>query len=156
MTQMDTAHCFSVKESHLALDGRSSHTIIRIENFLKRFAPKGVGTFSVEIKAAMDEKDEWHTISVEPTKDAAVLKLERQIADLKNLIERNPTLGKEELAVEAAKAKITGRNSARRLLEEAGVPCDLNPDTPIRRPPMKRAIGVLEESPLATQRTVGP
>jgi len=119
MTQMDTAHYFSVKEDGISLDGRSSRAVIRIENFLKRFAPKNVGTFSVEIKAAMDENGDWHTLSVEPTKDISVLKVEKQIEDMKHLIKHNPMKGRDELANLAAKAKmLSGRDPARRLLQE--------------------------------------
>jgi hypothetical protein len=118
MTQMDTAHKFSVEEDHISLDGRSSRAVIRIENFLKRFAPKDVGTFSVEIKAAMDDKDEWHTLSVEPTKDILVLEVEKQIEGMKHLIRHNPSLGHDELAKLAAKDGIVKRDPARRLLQE--------------------------------------
>jgi RecA-family ATPase len=119
MTQMDTAHFFSVQEDEISLDGRSSRAVIRIENFLKRFAPKDVGTFSIEIKAAMNEKDEWHTRSVEPTKDKAVIKQEKEIEGMKQLIRDNPSLGQEDLAKLAAQEKIvSGRDRTRRLLQD--------------------------------------
>jgi AAA domain len=119
MTQMDTAHLFSAQEDEISLDGRSSRSVIRIENFLKRFAPKDVGTFSIEIKAAMDDKNEWHTLSVEITKDKAVIKQEKEIEGLKHLIRDNPSSGQEELAKLAAKDKIvSGRDRTRRLLQD--------------------------------------
>jgi AAA domain len=119
MTQMDTAHFFSVQEDEISLDGQSSRAVVRIENFLKRFAPKDIGTFSIEIKAAMDDKGEWHTLSVEPTKDKAVIRQEKEIEGMKHLIQSNPNLGHEDLAKLAAKEKIvSGRDRARRLLQD--------------------------------------
>lgn len=119
MTQMDSAHYFSIQKDEIALDGKSSRTLIRVENFLKRYAPKNIGTFSIEVRAAMDEKGTWHTSSIEATKDETVVKLERQVAGLQRLIESNPNLGHEELAVLAKKQGIVGgRDTARRLLQE--------------------------------------
>lgn len=119
MTQMDTAHYFEAQEHSMDLDGRSSRTIIRIENFLKRFAPKDVGTFSVEIKAAQDDRGEWHTRSVEPTKDIAVMHAEKALERMKQLIQENPSSGHEELAELAKKKNIVrSRNEARRVLQQ--------------------------------------
>jgi RecA-family ATPase len=118
MTQMDTAHKFSVQDNEISTDGRSARSVIRVENFLKRFAPKDIGTFSIEITAAMDEKDEWHTVSVEPTKDKAVIQQEQEIAGMKHLIRHNPTAGQEELARLAADGEVCARDRARRLLQE--------------------------------------
>jgi AAA domain len=118
MTQMDTSHFFTVQEEETSLDLDSSRTVIRIESFLKRHAPKDIGTFSLEIRAAVDKKGKWHTTSVEPTKDKLVLKLEHQIELLKRLIRNNPRAGQNELAELAAKEKIMGRDPARKLLHE--------------------------------------
>lgn len=119
MTQMDASHLFEVKSDTCSLDGKSSRTVIRVQNFLKRYAPKDVGTFSIEVKATLDEQGVWHTVSVAPTTDIAVLILERQIEKMKQLIRSNPSLGHEELAELAKEKKILdSRNAARRLLQE--------------------------------------
>lgn len=121
MTQMDTSHLFEAQKGGVSLlDSDSSRTVIRVKSFLKRYAPENIGTFSIEVNAAVDEKGDWHTLSVEPTKDIAVLHLERRIQGLQQLIKRNPTLGQEELAEQAAKQKIMGSRRARQLLQ-AGI-----------------------------------
>lgn len=119
MTQMDSAHYFSILKDEIALDGKTSRTVIRVENFLKRYAPKGIGTFSVEVRAAMDKNGTWHTSSIEGIKDKAVVELERQIERMQQLIESKPNLGHEDLAELAKGEKIVrSRNAARRLLQE--------------------------------------
>ena len=121
MTQMDAAHYFSAQSHALGLNARSSHTIIRVEGFLKRYAPKDVGTFSIEVKAALNDKGVWHTTSVAPTKDIAELKLEQQIETLKGLIRKHGSRGQEEVvakAMELPKGQKIPRADARRLLQE--------------------------------------
>ena len=124
MTQMDTTHNFIVRQrSRPLLDFRSSETVIRVESFLKRYVPDGVGTFSFKVKAKKDSQKEWHIRSLEATEDEAVAKLEGQIEYLKHLIRHHPTLGQEELAKRAAEKKKGGkkqmsRDAARQLLQE--------------------------------------
>jgi hypothetical protein len=120
MTQMDSAHFFSVQSDELALDKKSSRTVIRVESYLKRYAPKGIGTFSLEVKAALDEQGIWHTLSVMPTKDKDALKLEQHIETLKALIRKHGSQGKEKLATLAfqAKGSTISRDDARRFLQE--------------------------------------
>jgi hypothetical protein len=124
MTQMDTTHNFIVKDrSGPLLDFRSSETVVRVESFLKRYVPDGVGTFSFKVKAKKDSQEKWHIRSLKSTEDEAVSKLGHQIKHLKHLIKRHPTLGQEELANLAAKKKkrkkqIIGRDPARQLLQE--------------------------------------
>lgn len=118
MTQMDTAHLFSVQTDEISLNRRSSRAVIRIENFLKRFAPKDVGTFSVEIKAAMDDRSEWHTLGVKLTKDKAVIKQEKEIECLRRLIRKHTSSGKDKLAELAATKYKIGRDRARQLLQD--------------------------------------
>lgn len=120
MTQMDTAHYFRAqkKESEgLALDGRSSHMVIEVESFLKRYAPKGEGSFSFEVRTNMNKKDEWHVSSITPIEDPAV-KQARDIQTLKELIRHNPTLGQEELAAEIKTVLKLSRDAARDLLKK--------------------------------------
>jgi hypothetical protein len=158
MTQMDTAYRFSVQQDTLALDGRSSRSVIRVENFLKRFAPKDVGTFSIQIKAAMDGRDVWHTRSIQRTKDIAALKIEEKIELLKSLIRSNPNCGKEELAKLASKeqnvngGKIIGRSQASSLLQQ-GIG---EYWTALRSGPKKLVFKTLKTHPAPTDRLRPP
>lgn len=112
MTQMDTSHAFLVeKRKTNPLDLESCDTVVRVESFLKRYAPSGIGTFSFQVRAAVGEKGIWHTTSVELAKNIS-------IEEMKHLIRGNPNLGQEELANLAAEKKITSRDSARKLLQE--------------------------------------
>jgi hypothetical protein len=123
MTQMDTAHFFSVHEQNVSLNGKESSCVIRVENFLKRFAPEGVGTFSMEIKAAKNAKGVWHTVSVEPTEDVSVREMNKKVRWLQDVIAKNPKAGQEELGTLAAKrkdgdSKLLGEKKAIKLLQE--------------------------------------
>jgi hypothetical protein len=122
MTQMDTAHFFSVHEKTMSLDGRSFSCVIRVENFLKRFAPEGVGTFSMQVKAT-NASGEWHTTGIEPTKDISVRKVEKKVRWLQELITENPKAGQNELGKLAATrrengSKLLGEKQAIQLLKE--------------------------------------
>jgi len=124
MTQMDTTHNFIVKErSRPFLDFDSSKTVVRVESFLKRYVPDGVGTFSFKVKAEKDSHGKWHLRGLKATEDEAVSKVEHQIEQLKQVIKENPTLGQEELANLAAERHKPGkkqisRDAARQLLQE--------------------------------------
>ena len=122
MTQMDTAHFFSVHEKAMSLDGKSFSCVIRVENFLKRFAPEGVGTFSMQVKATVNSSGEWHTTSIEPIKDISVRKVERKIHWLQETIAKHPNAGQNELGKLAARRvagnKLIGEKQAIVLLKE--------------------------------------
>ncbi len=117
MSQMDTAHLITIK-TNKDITVNSSISVVRVENFLKRFAPEGVGTFSIEIRAAKNERGHWHTTSVEPTKDWSVKERERRIAAMQHLISKNPAQGKEGLVKKAQEAELESRDDARQLLEQ--------------------------------------
>jgi RecA-family ATPase len=123
MSQMDTAHLFT-KSYHTGLEGKTSLDAIRIDTFQKRFAPEGIGAFSLEIHAAMNEKQEWHTTSVLPVKDISVRLREKKIAWLQEVIIKHPDAGQEELAKYAAEKKnekkktLIGAKQARLLYQE--------------------------------------
>ena len=123
MTQMDTAHFFSVREKTMSLDGRSFSCVIRVENFLKRFAPEGVGTFSMLVKATVNANGEWHTTNVEAIKDISVRKVEKKVRWLQEVIDQNPKAGQNDLGKLAAKrtengSKLLGEKQAIQLLKE--------------------------------------
>jgi hypothetical protein len=117
MSQMDTAHLITIK-TNKDITGNSSVSVVRVENFLKRFAPEGVGTFSIEIKASTKDKLHWHTDSVELTKDWSVKEREKRISAMQYLISRNPAQGKEGLVKKAVEAELESRDDARQLLEQ--------------------------------------
>jgi hypothetical protein len=119
MTQMDTSHQFRVEKDDSTIVGADSERkVVRVESFLKRYAPKHIGTFSFEVRSRIDSRGNWHLRSLEPTKDAAVLEQEKQVKALKSLIRSNPTAGKEAL-VKLAEGDGVGRNRARQLLKHA-------------------------------------
>lgn len=117
MTQMDTSHYFKQQRQQAVQGSDSKNTIVRVESFLKRYAPKDVGTFSFEVEGALDKKGKWHMVSLRATKDKAVVKQENEIEEMKELIKRNRTLGQEELSELAKEKRIVSRDRARRLLQ---------------------------------------
>jgi RecA-family ATPase len=119
MTQMDSSHCFVVqRDESTLLDASSKRTVVRVESFLKRYAPKGVGTFSFEAYGERDRKDQWHVRSLLATKDRAVLKLENEVEGMKKLIKSNRAFGQEDIAKLAADEDIASRDRARQLLQD--------------------------------------
>jgi AAA domain len=123
MTQMDTAHAFVEKEQETSLFNLdASRTVIRVESFLKRYAPEKVGTFSFEVQSGVNEEGVWHLKSVQETKDIAEKQLEQKIEVLKRIIKAHPADGLEALVHLAKEEKIDGkkisRNLARRILRE--------------------------------------
>jgi AAA domain len=117
-TQMDTSHYFKAQHGKRLLGSDFSTTVVRVESFLKRYAPKRVGTFSFEVQSGVDRKGQWHLRSLLATKDAAVLKQEKEIDGIKKLIVRNPSLGQEDLAKLAADNDVVSRDRARQWLQD--------------------------------------
>ncbi len=117
MSQLDTASLITI-HTNKDITGKASVATVRVETFLKRFAPEGVGTFSMEIRAAKNKTGEWHTLSVEPTKDRSVRRTEKRISAMQHLISKNRTAGKEGLAALAVEGGLESRDDARELLEQ--------------------------------------
>jgi hypothetical protein len=123
MSQMDTAHLFS-KSYTTGIEGKTSVDSIRVGTFQKRFAPEGIGGFSLEISAAVNKEGEWHTVSVLPVKDISIRLQEKKIAWLQKVIIKHPNAGQEELAKFAAEKKdskdktFIGARQARSLYQE--------------------------------------
>ena len=117
MSQMDTAHLITCK-TYKDITGKSSTSLVRVESYLKRFAPEGVGTFSVEAKGTLDSHGNWHTTSFKPTKDRAVQKSEKRISAMRHLISKNRTSGKEDLVKKAVEQELESRDEARQLLDQ--------------------------------------
>jgi hypothetical protein len=119
MTQMDTSHRFQVEKSDTAILGANSERkVVRVESFLKRYAPKHVGTFSFEVRSRIDSKGDWHLRSLEAVKDRTVIEQEKQVKKLYKLIEANPALGKDAIANLADKEGIAVRDRARALIRD--------------------------------------
>jgi hypothetical protein len=120
MTQMDTSHTFVKEEEEPDYFGSGKgNMVINVESFLKRYAPKDEGSFSLELKGSKDEKGNWNWHSVELAKGKDEAERESVIEAMKKLIRHHPTFGKEELASLAAKREIVkSRDAARDLLEQ--------------------------------------
>jgi hypothetical protein len=52
----DTIHNFVVHENKV----KPENPILRVESWLKRYAPQGVGSFAVEVHSSKDANGEWH------------------------------------------------------------------------------------------------
>ncbi len=121
MTQMDTSHSVAAVEPGPAyFPNIPTHNVYRVESFLKRYAPKDVGTFSFEVTGALNEKGDWRLRSLELTADRGELKKQGVVERVKQLIRHNPTLGKKEIAKKVAElaVKNLGRNASVKLLED--------------------------------------
>jgi hypothetical protein len=123
MTQMDSAHAFheEVHETDL-FNSDSYRAVIRVETFLKRYAPPGIGTFSFEVRSAKDKKGGWHLTSLEAVKDKAVRELEYQTEEVEKLINDPPSEGVEDLVKLAGKIRYErhriSERDGRKLLKE--------------------------------------
>jgi hypothetical protein len=122
MTQMDTSHSFeSVDEQTDWFNLSRSRKVYRVTSFLKRYAPKGVGTFSFEVEGEEDEKGRWRISSLERTNDQQEVKNLGVVEKMKSLIRYHPTLGKKAIATLAADKEhkiVKSRNVAYDLLEQ--------------------------------------
>ena len=111
--KVDTIHNLVVYPNEL----RPENPIVRVESWLKRYAPKGVSTFAVKVLSKKDQNNEWHILGLELAEDpqAEGRRQKRQI--LRDLIRRNPSMGQEALAKQAA-TKGLGRDEAIDLLKK--------------------------------------
>ncbi len=96
---------------------KQSHPIIRVDSWLKRYAPEGAGSFAFEVQGEQDDKGNWHIVGLAPAQDPAETKLQEQIDLLRNLIRQNPNSGQQELARLAAEQEIP-RDEAVKLLKD--------------------------------------
>jgi AAA domain len=96
-----------------------SSPVIRVESWLKRFAPQGEGSFSFEPQGTQDEKGNWHITGLLPALDPVEKQKEQNVELMRNLIKANPNSGQEELARLAADQGIA-RDQAIAILK-AGV-----------------------------------
>jgi hypothetical protein len=121
MTQMDSSHTFVVEEEEPDYFGAGKGSmVIGVESFLKRYAPKGEGSFSFQLNGSKDEKGNWNWHSVVLAKGKDEVAREAVIEQVKRIIRHNPTLGKKELTQKIAdlKVKNLGRNASVKLLDD--------------------------------------
>lgn len=93
---------------------------MRVESWLKRYAPHGIGSFAVEVESFKDENSEWHIKGFKPTTNDPVLEEKGKQRDiLSDLIKENPDKSQRQLAKLAA-ARGIGRDKTEQLLK-AGI-----------------------------------
>jgi hypothetical protein len=95
---------------------RPENAIVRVESWLKRYAPKGIGVFSFEVQSEKDESGEWHVVALVPVRDPIREENRKKRQLLCDLIRKNPDAGQEALARLAAK-KGLGRDEAIDILK---------------------------------------
>lgn len=111
----DTIHNFVLHENKV----RKERPIIRVESWLKRYAPHGTGSFAVEVQSYKDKKGVWHVSGFELADDPVLEEKRKQRNMLRELIKQKPGKSQRELAKLAAALGI-GRDKAEELLR-AGV-----------------------------------
>lgn len=96
---------------------RPQNMVVRVESWLKRYAPKGAGVFAFEITSRKGKDGEWHVSDLILVADpvAEVIRQKRDL--LRDLIRANPEAGQESLALLAAK-KGLARDEAISLLKK--------------------------------------
>jgi len=110
----DTIHNFVLHENRV----HPENPILRVESWLKRYAPQGIGSLTVEVQSSKDENGEWHIKGFElsardPVSDEKI----KQRDVLRKLIRKNPNMSQRKLAMLAA-ANGLGRDKAERMLKE--------------------------------------
>jgi hypothetical protein len=95
---------------------RPKNPIIRVESWLKRYAPDGEGSFCFEVQNEQDSNGNWHIVGLAPAQDPIEGEKSRRVEILCDLIKQNPNAGQEELAELAADQKIP-RDQAIKLLK---------------------------------------
>jgi len=98
---------------------RPENAIVRVQSWLKRYAPKGVGTFCFEVQSKKDENGDWHVYGLMPAKDPLHERTKQKRNLIRTLIRKHPQVGQEGLAKLAAK-KGLGRDEAIAILK-AGI-----------------------------------
>ena len=81
---------------------RPQNPIIRVESWLKRYAPEGEGSFSFEVQSRQDRNGDWHIVDLVATQDPIQGAMREKTEILRNLIKQNPNSGQEALAKLAA------------------------------------------------------
>jgi hypothetical protein len=94
-----------------------NNPIIRVEAWLKRYAPEGECSFAFQIQSARDSKGDWHIVDLVPAQDPIEGGKLKNIEILRNLIKHNLNSGQEALARLAIKQGIP-RDQAIEILKD--------------------------------------
>lgn len=97
--KVDTIHNLQTFENRL----RPENRIVRVESWLKRFAPREAATFAFEVRSKKDDSGEWHLTGLKLVNDPVEEQRREKMEFLRDLIRQNPDLGQEGLALLAAK-----------------------------------------------------
>jgi hypothetical protein len=111
----DTIHNFVVHENKV----KPEKPILRVQSWLKRYTPQGIGSFAAEVQSFKDEQGEWHISGFQLVSDPLVQEKRRNRDMLSDLIRQNPDKSQRELAKLAA-ANGLGRDKAEKMLK-AGI-----------------------------------
>jgi hypothetical protein len=109
--KVDSIHYLLLYENEL----RPQNSIVRVESWLKRQAPKGEGAFSFEVQSEQDKKGEWHIMGLVPAEDPELKKERHNIELLQELIRNNPHASQSELT-DLASSRRLARDRAAELL----------------------------------------
>ncbi|MGH9729995.1 MAG: AAA family ATPase [Candidatus Acidiferrales bacterium] len=89
----DVIHNLVVHENK----AKPNNPIVRVESFLKRHSPKGVGSLAFQVKSWQDDQGKWHVRDLVLARDPAWEEKRANIHLLKDLIRHNPDAGKRKL-----------------------------------------------------------
>ncbi len=112
----DTLHNFIVHKNTV----RPERPILRVQSWLKRYAPEGEGSFAAEVQSFQDKNDRWHVTGFKPTGDPIVEEKKKYRHILRDLIRDNPDSSQRELAKLAAERNGFSRDNAEAMLK-AGI-----------------------------------
>jgi hypothetical protein len=111
--KVDSIHSLSLYPNRL----RPTNPIVRVESWLKRFAPRIEGVFAFEVQSQQDRNGNCHLVGLAPALDPERAKLQEEIALMLSLIRQNPNSGQEALAKAAATQGLS-KDRAISLLKE--------------------------------------
>jgi hypothetical protein len=95
----DTIHNLQIFDNPI----QPQNAIVRVESWLKRFAPRTVGTFAFEVQSIKDNNGEWHVSGLKPAKDPIEEQKRKKREFVRDLIRDNPDCSQQELTKLAAK-----------------------------------------------------
>jgi AAA domain len=110
--KVDSIHHLQVCKNEL----EPNNAIVRVESWLKRYAPRGAGVFAFEVQSLEDDRGEWHITGLKRVADPVEEEKRKKFQLLGKLIQEHPEAGSEELAKIAANEGL-GRDEAKKLLK---------------------------------------
>jgi archaellum biogenesis ATPase FlaH len=112
----DTIHNLQMFRNH----AEPNSPIIRVDSWLKRFAPKGATNFSFRAETFQDDTGEWHITSLKLSDDPLEADRKRKIEGLKLLIRDFPGFAQNALLEQGVRRGIDSRDKIVKMLK-AGV-----------------------------------